>query len=46
MTITQREWETDLNAPAPGVLGNDLLGIATNLSAILVAGPTNGSVKA
>ena len=36
---------TDLNVPAPGVLGNDLFGIATNLTAILVGGPTNGSLK-
>jgi hypothetical protein len=36
---------TDLNVPAPGVLGNDLLGIATNLTAVLIAGPTNGSLK-
>lgn len=36
---------TDLNVPAPGVLGNDLRGIAINLTAILVAGPTNGSLK-
>jgi hypothetical protein len=36
---------TDLNVAAPGVLGNDLFGIATNLTATLVGGPTNGSLK-
>jgi VCBS repeat-containing protein len=36
---------TGLNVAAPGVLGNDLFGIATNLTAVLVAGPTNGSLQ-
>jgi hypothetical protein len=36
---------TDLNVAAPGVLGNDLFGIATTLTAALVAGPTNGSLQ-
>jgi hypothetical protein len=36
---------TALNVAAPGVLANDLFGIATNLTAVLVAGPTNGSLK-
>jgi len=36
---------TNLTVLAPGVLANDLLGFATNLSAILVSGPTNGSLK-
>ena len=36
---------TGLNVAAPGVLANDLLGVATNLTAVLVAGPTNGSLK-
>jgi hypothetical protein len=36
---------TGLNVPAPGVLANDLLGIATNLTAVLVAGPTNGVLQ-
>jgi hypothetical protein len=36
---------TNLTVAAPGVLSNDLLGIATNLSATLVSGPTNGSLK-
>ncbi len=36
---------TDLNVLPPGVLGNDLLGISTSLTAVLFTGPTNGSLK-
>ena len=31
-----------LNVAAPGVLGNDTVGSGTNLTAVLVTGPTNG----
>ncbi len=34
-----------LAVPAPGVLVNDNLGLGTNLTAVLVSGPTNGTLS-
>ena len=34
-----------LTVPAPGVLANDTLGLGTNLTAVLVSGPANGTLS-
>ncbi len=34
-----------LAVPAPGVLANDTVGLGTNLTAVLVNGPTNGTLS-